>query len=74
MVIEACECNWGIPGVEALPPHTHIGDGGVIPYEGRKGAFNLTYEDFQARYNPLRGEIRIWVPWSRVARELSSDR
>lgn len=23
MIIEACYCNWGIPGVEALPAHHH---------------------------------------------------
>lgn len=73
VVIEACTCNFGIPGVEELPAHSHRTHGSEFirlnsDWVGRNGE---TAEQAAARLWPLDGEITIWVSWKRVARELS---
>lgn len=69
VVLEACHCNWGIPGVERLPAHHH-------PWSP-----NDTYEPGSLiEHGPLTGmrrprlvndpwqEPRIWIDWKAIAR------
>ena len=71
MVIEACTCNWGIAGVDALPAHTHF-DWALVrsPYNDK--VIKIPHHD--VALNPTwavldTGEdVRIWVNWKEVAR------
>lgn len=70
MVIEGCGCNWGIPGVAALPTHHHPSSRGDT-YEP-----TVLEPDDPRRVAPLRlvpdpwQEPYIWVDWRAIARAL----
>lgn len=59
-----CRCNWGIPGVEALPDHVHLDTGAEDLLRLNKGSQRTI--DVVARHYPP--EIRVHVDWKAVAR------
>lgn len=69
MMIQACNCNWDIAGVDRLPSHTHSA-WARVRHNGRE----FTVRQHDAALNPgltvmERGEdIHIWVNWKEVAR------
>jgi hypothetical protein len=66
MVIEACECNWGIPGIDKLPKHHHYDR-----YDYKKDNV-LTGFEFKREvpYTKI-PDIKIWVNWKEIARYFS---
>jgi hypothetical protein len=76
VVIVACECSWGIPGVERLPAHSHTDTVTVLSEDGRR---EITFPATQ--WTPSRvalqivartERINVWVDWKAVARALST--
>jgi hypothetical protein len=52
-----CDCSWNVPGVEALPGHTHP-------------SHLARTEDGVAL---VAAEVRFWVQWKEVARQLAQE-
>lgn len=69
MMEVACTCNWGIPGVETLPPHDHNQERLVADLL-RLNSARPDIEELVAAHYPLRDGVHIWVDWRRVARVL----
>jgi hypothetical protein len=69
MVIEACGCNWDIPGVDQLPSHTHYA-WALVMYNGRE--IKINRHDLELNPTAVlieEGEdVRFWVDWKEVAR------
>ena len=66
MVITACHCNGGIPGVESLPAHDHNSErmaADLMRLNPGNPRVVTTVERM-----PLRDSVRIWVDWKAVAR------
>ena len=64
MVAYPCRCHWGIPGVEALPDHSHL-DAGAQDLLRLNQGNDRTREIVAQHYPP---EVRIYVDWKAVAR------
>lgn len=64
MVTYACRCNWEIPGVDALPDHSHL-DAGAADLLRLNPGNQRTREIVAQHYPP---EVRIHVDWKAVAR------
>lgn len=66
MIQFACNCNWGIPGVERLPPHDHNAE--------RTAADLIAMNPDNPRVEAviagmtLRDGVHIWVDWKAMAR------
>lgn len=78
MIEVACQCSWDIPGIDALPPHSHVGIQHKVRWtNGRESVI----PDYMLGMNPGQKRcivletypesIRIWVTWRDVARALS---
>jgi hypothetical protein len=52
-----CDCSWDVPGVEALPAHTH------------PSHLQRTDEGIAL----VAVEVHFWVPWKEVARQLAQE-
>lgn len=74
MVIILCECSWGIPGVEQLPPHQHVNEK-LVRRDADGSTFTMgNYFIPQAGYSVLSEHegVHISIPWKRLCRLLTS--
>lgn len=77
MELIACTCNWSIPGVNRLPPHSHTighvhirkrcGDGKVI----RVHPSTLVDPNVWCVVDREPDSINIWIDWKAIARTLA---
>lgn len=69
VIVELCECGWGIPRVDRLPPHTH-GSWALVDLNGQR----LRIHQHDLALNPglhvvdRWEDINIWIDWRRMAR------
>lgn len=72
MILEACRCSWDIPGVDALPAHTHRHmalmcrktNGQMFWCQHHDAVLNLDQFDIVDELE----SVEIWVDWRKVAR------
>lgn len=67
MVIEGCECNFGIPGVDKLPAHDHSA-ARLAADMLRLNPDSEQLDALIAEHYAARDEVHIWVDWKAVAR------